>query len=326
MKFRTELSPNSEGVGIQMNTQLMGMGSCFSDEIGQKMADYKFNIRHNPFGVLFNPISIFKLLKLSLEEQSVHPKHFVEQQEQWFHYDFHSQLHAPTKEQLASDLKQQLQETKAWLSTTNVLIITFGTTWVHEYLDTQEVVANCHKVSKQQFNKRLLDLNELNTAFEEVYQLLPKETAILMTVSPIRHIKEGLENNQVSKSLLRLFCHYSKEKYENVHYFPSYELVLDDLRDYRFFEDDLIHPSTFSIDYIWQKFQAAYFDQESQQFIQEWQKIQKALQHHPFHPNTAAHRKFLTDLRQKIETFGAQVEVGEELKLVEDLLLAANDG
>jgi len=320
MKFRTELALPSQHPKIKLETQLLSLGSCFSDEIGQKMADYKFKIRHNPFGILFNPISIFKLINDSLQHQQVDSQHFVCQQEHWFHYDFHSQWNDHSQQALQLKLEEQLQSSKDWLATTNVLMLTFGTAWVHELLESQEIVANCHKVPQSHFQKRLLTLEELLIAFEKTLSLLPKTISILLTVSPIRHTKEGLENNQVSKSLLRLFCHFAAEKYENVRYFPSYELVLDDLRDYRFFKEDLIHPNSFSIDYIWKKFSQAYFDEEALVFIQEWQKIRTAMQHRPFHPNTTAHHTFLQTLFAKIKGFSTQVNVEEELQMVEELL------
>jgi len=316
MHFRTALNISDVLPKIELQTQLLSLGSCFSDEMGQKMERYKFKIQHNPFGIPFNPISIFKILQQSLSNSEIHPQHFVQQHERWVHFDYHSELHASTSEQLKATLKQQLAHTQAWLQNTQVLILTFGTAWVHVFKQSEEIVANCHKVPQKQFSKRLLTLEEMMNAFAEVRTLLPSNIQILLTVSPVRHLKEGLANNQISKSLLRIFCHQLAEKHTSVHYFPSYELMLDDLRDYRFFKEDLIHPTEFALDYVWEKFQQAHFTPDTLSFIKEWKKILTALEHKAFNPTSKAHQDFLRKLLKKLESFSSLVNIEEERQLI----------
>lgn len=319
MNFRTELHIEAQEPKIELNSQLFSIGSCFSESIGQKLLLNKFKLLCNPFGVLFNPLSIVKLLELTIDGGQIDQQHFVEHEGIWKHYDFHSQYNAKSKKQLESQLANVLQEVANWLKNTDIIIVTLGTAWVHELNTTNKIVANCHKQPKVLFSKRLLDLEEIHQAFDRLLAKLPKSTRIILTVSPIRHLKENLSFNQVSKSLLRLYCHQSIQKHEIASYFPSYELLLDDLRDYRFYTDDLIHPTDFAINYIWEKFQFAHFSEASQQFIKDWQKLSQALNHKALQPDSAAHKRFLKTLLSKLDAISIVNVEAEKAKVRQDL-------
>ena len=188
-------------------------------------------------------------------------------------------------------------------------------------IKTQQIVANCHKVANKNFSKRLLSLEEMEKGFELFLSLLPKNTQLIVTVSPIRHTRETLPLNQVSKSLLRVFCHQIAEKYPQVNYFPSYELLLDDLRDYRFYKDDLIHPSDFAINYIWETFIETHISKNSQAFISEWTKIRAALNHKPNAPDSEAHQKFIKKLLNHIQQLPDYVDVTLETQKLKAQLI-----
>lgn len=325
MNFRTDLTISPQEPKIELTSQLLSLGSCFSDSIGEKLALNKFKANYNPFGVLFNPISIFKLLELAIKQEQPNPHHYIEQEGLWKHFDFHSQFSLESKDELQVLLNLTLNRVREYLANTDVLILTFGTAWVHQLQETNEIVANCHKVPNAQFTKRLLELSELEKGFDSLVAILPKKIRILLTVSPIRHIKEGLTLNQVSKSILRLFCHHAVEHHQQVSYFPSYELLLDDLRDYRFYKDDLIHPSDFAISYIWEKFMLAHFSEESQAFVKKWKKILLELQHKALHPESVAHQAFLKKLYQKLCDLPTHIDVNQELEFVSQQLLDNKD-
>ena len=215
------------------------------------------------------------------------------------------------------EVNQQLQEAR-------VLIITTGTAFVYEQKSLQLAVANCHKQAQKDFLRRLSSLEEMHTGFEKFYYALKKHNPaikIILTVSPVRHIKDSLELNSVSKSLLRLLAHQTCERYPELSYFPSYELQLDDLRDYRFYGRDLLHPSEEAEDYIWEKFISTYFSEESRKFLKEWQGIKRALSHRPFNPASEAHQSFIRKTIKKLEDFPYQVDVSEEILQLKSQLL-----
>ncbi|MEQ9165891.1 MAG: GSCFA domain-containing protein, partial [Fulvivirga sp.] len=211
-----------------------------------------------------------------------------------------------------------------FLKKTDYLIITFGTAFVYELDSTAEVVANCHKVPAKNFTKKLLTQKQVLEAFEEVYQRLmdlKPDLKIILTVSPVRHIKDTLALNSVSKSTLRLTCHTLENQYENVEYFPSYELVMDDLRDYRFYKSDMLHPSAEAEDYIWNKFASTYFNDQTQSFIKEWVKIKVAIDHRPFNPASEKHQQFIKATIKKIELLPQEISFSQELEMLRNQLL-----
>ncbi|MEM9983191.1 MAG: GSCFA domain-containing protein, partial [Bacteroidota bacterium] len=303
-------------------------GSCFADTMGQRLVENKFQVINNPFGVIFNPIALFGLVEI-LEEGQKNPEalaQFIEQglvqnaSEQWYHYQLHSSIHRSTAAQLKDFLVTYLTDLHTKWQQSNWILITLGTAWVYEHTVTQQVVANCHKMPTTLFQKRILTVEEILKAFEQIAAFLSTKQVII-TVSPIRHLKDTLPLNSVSKAVLRLACHQLTEHYENVHYFPSYELLLDDLRDYRFYTDDLLHPNTQTQTYIWERFVKCFFTEETQQQMQQWQKIRNALQHRPFHPESKQHQQFLRKLYQEMQIFHPTVNLTEELAQVKQQLL-----
>lgn len=325
MHFRTEIpiTPSSERISLQ--TPVLTIGSCFAEVIGNRLSDNKIPALANPFGTIFNPVSMAKLLKQTIDNQSPDEDLYVENQGVWFHYDFHSSLWGNDKAELAERLTQKMQEVKNWLQKTDFLIFTFGTAFVYRHLETNQIVANCHKTPAHYFRKELLTIETILDDFKKLVQQIDNrhsKLAIILTVSPVRHTKDTLPLNAVSKSILRVACHQLCESHPDFHYFPAYELLLDDLRDYRFYKSDLIHPSEVAEDYIFEQFSATYFEKSLQQFMAEWTKIRQSLAHRPLQPNTITHRKFLENLLDKLQRLTEKVNVQLEIEQVKGQIKA----
>jgi GSCFA family len=323
--FRTELSPAPSQVKINLKSPILLVGSCFSDQIGGRLQANKFDAMPNPFGVIYNPISIFKLLVYSILDRKQDRYSFVQRGEIWYNYHFHSEVSALEMNKLEQLLAVKQGRVGEWFAHTapmkKFLIITLGTAYVYQLKESGEVVANCHKMPAQLFEKQLLYPTQIIKEFEYLYGVLPKNLEIILTVSPVRHLKDTLPLNAVSKAVLRVACHELSQQFDNVHYFPAYELVLDDLRDYRFYEADMLHPNTQAIDYVFDKFANTFFDEATQLFVDKWEKIAKSLQHKPFFPETKEHQQFLRHLLAQLESM-VEVEVEEEIEQVQRQLKA----
>jgi hypothetical protein len=321
--FRTELTPAKIAHAITLQTPVFTTGSCFSDAMGGKLGEHKFNTLVNPFGTTYNPYSIHKLLRFALHKTHPAERTYANNNEVYFQYDFHSEFSATDKQQLNENICKVIDESHTFLKTAGWMIITYGTAVVYERNDTSEIVANCHKMPSHHFTKKVLTENKILESFEEFYQELKifnPNCKIILTVSPVRHIKDTLTLNSVSKSILRIACHTITETHPNVFYFPAYEIMLDDLRDYRFYKSDMLHPSAEAEEYIWQKFSDTFFDNATQKFVARWQSIYRSLQHRAFHTQTSAHRKFLTNLLIELEELKNQVNVEQEIATIKSQL------
>jgi hypothetical protein len=333
MKFRTELNPIPIQKKLNLSTKIVAMGSCFSENIGQKLFENKFETLINPFGVIFNPLSVIQLLEWIMEDENGDSliknleKFYVQHDEVFYNYHLHSKIASQDKEELKQIIKEKAKQTYTFLEKVDTIILTFGTAFMYELIEESEnikiPISNCHKQPKNLFDKKLIDLEDAKIKFESFIKKINSfgvEKQIIITVSPVRHLKEGLVENNVSKSILRVLAHFISENkinenFKNIIYFPSYELVLDDLRDYRFYENDLLHPNTQAIDYIWQKFSENYFDDKTQLFLKKWQKIHSSLAHKPFFPNRKSHQDFTQKLISNLENLSKefQIDIQEEM-------------
>ncbi len=317
--FRTECNVSPVAHQISMGDQLITMGSCFSDVMGNRLSNYKFSTRVNPFGTVYNPISIFDLLCSTGWDEGK----FVEMDGVYYHHDAHSCFNATTKDKLTDALMQAKKAMEQKRKEVQWVIITLGTSYVYRLKETHKIVANCHKVPQRYFEKELLKLEEVEAAFDQCYTSLRKENPSLkfvFTVSPVRHTKDGLEGNAVSKALLRIACERFCQ-YPGVFYFPAYEIMNDDLRDYRFYKEDMIHPTALAEQYIWEKFQHAFLEDAACDFIKEWTKIRDALNHKPFNPVSEAHQRFLKNTLTKLKQYEGKVDVADEIDLLKKQIL-----
>ncbi len=323
-QFRTTFRPPSSPFTIHLQTPVLSLGSCFAHTMGHRLQQNKFSSLVNPFGVIFNPLSLYKLLHTSIALSPLQAQDLVQSQGVWYHYDMHSELWAHDLTALQEKIAHQIQHTHQFLQSTQVLMLTFGTAYGYFRQENQQLVANCHKVPQRHFNKKLLTIEEITEGFSTLYQALQAlrpEIKIILTVSPVRHLKDTIPANQVSKSILRVACHQIAEQYQEVVYFPAYELMLDDLRDYRFFEADMIHPNQIAKDYIWKQFSQVFMTDDTLQFLKTWKKIQQSLQHRSFHPHSEAHQDFLRKLLAQLQGLRSQINVEKEIAQVNDQII-----
>ena len=328
MNFRTELKvAKSEEINLTHKQQIFCLGSCFATHIGQKLLQHKFQVKHikgnaTPLGTTFNPVSMARQMRWLADAEELSEQHFVEVEGNYRHLDFHSDFQAGNQDQLWGVLEQTKKKLSSWFKKPDVLILTFGSAWVYEWQQTEEVIANCHKVPQQYFEKRLLDVHEVVESVASLFAFLSPKTQVILTVSPVRHLKDTLQLNAVSKSILRLACHQLSGMHPQISYFPAYELVLDDLRDYRFFKSDMLHPSEQAVDYVWEKFGIRYFQEDTQAFINTWGNIDRRLNHRAVNPKSTAHQKFVKKLLDDLQQIQG-VNVKREIQQVKKQLVTA---
>ena len=321
LHIRTEVSVNPSDWKIDYRTPVLTIGSCFAEVLGRQMADYKLPVLNNPFGTVFNPYSIAKVLTLALEDARPHEDLYVQNADGiWLHYDFHSSFWAYSREALERQLMAVLAQVREFLATSDVLIVTFGTAYVYRFRKNLSLVANCHKMPQSEFVRELLGYEQLLNLWSELVRKLKRKRKLILTVSPVRHTRDTLPLNQVSKSVLRLLCHRLTELHANATYFPSYELMLDELRDYRFYKDDLIHPSTWAEDHIFQKFAENYLDPSTSAVMEECNDVWKMMAHRPQHGYTESYRHLLINIKNRLEKLAETLPVAEEIKQIEDKL------
>lgn len=321
--FRTELTPHKSPAPVHLQHALLTIGSCFSETIGNRLTENKFNCRANPFGVIYNPHSIHQALRYAVNNQLPPDHTFFSNHDIHLNYEFHSSFGSLSSSAMRTRLAETIGSIHQFLKKADWLMVTYGTAWIYIRKDTGDIVANCHKMPPVHFQKELFTQKKLIDSFEGFYKELKifnPGVHIILTVSPVRHVKDSLELNSVSKSVLRLACHTLSELHNDVFYFPAYELLLDDLRDYRFYQPDMLHPSAEAEEYIWQKFSETFFDDAARSFLREWKPILQALRHKPFHPASKAHRHFVQQTIRKLETLKAMVNVEAELAQLKDQL------
>jgi hypothetical protein len=318
MKWKTDLilPPSSQPFGL--SDSIFTIGSCFAETMGNHLVENKFNAMANPFGTLYNPISIHHSLKSAIQIEMPADHNYLTNQEVHYNYQFHSSFSSLDKIGLKEKIKQSLSSANQFLKSSNYLIITYGSAFAYRRKETNELVANCHKMPSSNFSKELLSIDELSNSFTNFYKQLKSFNPafkIILTVSPVRHLKDTHELNSVSKSTLRLLCHQLVEKF-GLDYFPAYEIMMDDLRDYRFYKTDRIHPTQEAEEYIWNKFAEKYFDQGTRDFLETWKEIKTALAHRPSYPSTTSHQTFLKSVMKKLEGVSTRVDISREINLV----------
>ena len=309
MKLQTQIPLKQEARNpIDYNSKLLLLGSCFSENIGDKLSYYKFQSHQNPFGILFHPKAIENLMTNAINEKEYSEKDLTFQNERWHCFDAHSSLSAADKNELLNNLNSTISSTKKQLEEATHIVITLGTSWVYRFIETDKIVANCHKIPQKKFLKELLSVDEISESLEAILVLLKsinKNIQILFTVSPVRHLKDGfIENTQSKAHLISAIHNILNGGY--AFYFPSYEIMMDELRDYRFYAEDMIHPNKTAINYIWEKFVASWFSEDTLLTMKDVDVIQKGLSHRPFNENSIQHHQFLKNLEVKKETLKVQ--------------------
>ena len=316
MKFRTEIDKPQLKGRIDYNSKIVTLGSCFAENITKRLAAAKFCVKHSPVGILFNPASIASTLTAFAERSAVDCGRIVRRSEGWVSLDCHSELTMPTEEEAIKTLQNAIDEGHKLLRSATCVIITFGTAWVYEHIATGRVVANCHKQPSREFCRRRMSVEEIVALFKPLMEGVLRDKHVIFTVSPIRHTADGLTENCVSKAILRLAADTLSSTYDNADYFPAFEIVTDDLRDYRFYAEDMVHPSAQAVEYIWQRFIESALADSAVELLPKVEKIVAAATHKPFNPNSEEYatfcKRYLKEAqRLSMIDFSAECEVFE---------------
>lgn len=304
MEFRTKVELPVGNEKIHHSDRLMLWGSCFAENIGKLLNEYKFACDLNPFGILYNPASIAQAVQTLQEKRLYSEADLLWNKNSWHSLMHHSAFSSPEKEECLSAINYRIDKGYESLMQANWLIFTWGTARIYEWRETGEIVGNCHKLPEKLFTRRLMEVNEIVSAYTHLLTKLHNQNPrlhVLFTVSPIRHAKDGMHGNQLNKATLLLAAEKLCQTLPFCFYFPSYEIMMDELRDYRFYADDMLHPSGLAINYIWQCFKDSFFDSKTLQFIKQWDEVKKALAHRPFNPQSDGYRSFLSQILLKIE-------------------------
>ena len=304
MKFRTEIEPSPSGVQIGYENRVLTLGSCFAAHIAGKLAEAKFRVTANPSGILFNPLSIAAAIRSYADPAPVGWEALGFDGEVWYHFGFHGDLSAPTAEEALARMNAARQAGAEALRTADRVLLTFGTAWVYEH--GGEIVANCHRRPAAEFSRRRLSVEEIAETFAELLEGPLAGKQIILTVSPVSHVGDTLPGNAVSKAVLRLAAEELRQRFGCVEYFPAYEIVTDDLRDYRFYADDLVHPAPQAVAYIWEKFAGTVLTDRARKLLPEVEAVVAAAAHRPRNPQGEAHRAFC---RRQLERIAALPEV-----------------
>ncbi len=279
------------------------MGSCFAENIGGKMKRMKFPAEVNPFGVIYNPVSVGNSLRILLEKRFFTKDHLNYHNGRWYSFNHHTSFSSTDADKCLERINRSTEKGSEALKKSGYLFITFGTARVYEFRETGEVVSNCHKLPAKNFDRYLLSIEEIVERYKKLFEklrLFNPGINIVLTVSPVRHWKDGPAGNQVSKSVLILAVQKLIEMFGFVQYFPAYEIVMDDLRDYRFYEKDMLHINSQAIEYIWEKFSTTFILHEAHLVMREVEKILQGLGHKPFDPSSESYRDFLQQIERQI--------------------------
>ena len=304
MEFRTVIGNIDNQGMIQHSHNIMLIGSCFSDNIGNKLKRALMNVEINPFGTVYNPASILGEIERIVDLILVDETELFMHNGMWHHYGFHSKFSSDSAEKAMSKMNKHITSAHNHLKHCDFVIITLGTAFVYEAKSLGKIVSNCHKVPTKEFNRFLLSFEHIRTLLDTIVTKISNfapHAKIIFTVSPIRHIGDGLEQNQLSKSLLRAAVGETIAANHNACiYFPAYEIMMDDLRDYRFYATDMVHPSDVAVEYIWNTFKATYFDDNTAQTASRCERISKRLAHRPMTDNREAIEKFNNETKKII--------------------------
>lgn len=306
MKFRTiieqkEIQKSSEYIDYQSKIGLIG--SCFVENIHKKLSYYKFRNWVNPYGILFNPKAIEKAISDIVRQKVYTKKDLVYENDSWHSLHHHSDFSDLEATTILDKINSRIKKTVSELKETKHLIVTLGTAWVYHHIATDQLVANCHKIPQKHFVKRILSVNEIVESLQNSIRLVQKinpEIHIILTLSPVRHLKDGMINNSQSKAHLLTAIHKVVAD-NNVGYFPSYEILMDDLRDYRFYASDMLHPNQSAIDYVWSIFKEVWISPKAYPIMEQVSQVQRGLLHKAFSPDSKQHKQFLDKLNKQKE-------------------------
>jgi len=323
IKFRTEIGKLTYPFHIQYGDKTILMGSCFSNHVGAKLEKYKFGVLSNPLGIIFNPISIAQSLEYIIGENKLKLSQLKFRDNLWHHFDFHGSFSHPEKEVVLSEIHQQILASAKYLKKADFLFITFGTADIFALKNNRQVVANNHKFPIDDFVKMSLEVEEIVERYRKLIKKIlsiNSKLKIVYTISPVRYIRDGLIENQKSKATLLLAVDQLVDG-DRSFYFPSYEIFNDDLRDYRFYKEDLIHPSEEGINYTWNIFVNSFMNESTQLLQKEIKRYVKSINHRPIHEKSKNHQNFLLELEKDLIAFkqvNPGIDFSKELQYLDE--------
>ena len=321
MKLQSEVALPEYPFRLDHLSPILMMGSCFTENVGQLLDKYLFPVNVNPFGVSYNPLSVKKGLEALIHKEAYESDDLYQHNDLWLSFDHDTGYSSIQQSEALEKINKDFREAKEMLKRAGTLFITWGTAWIYRFNPSGEVVCNCHKIPASQFTRAKLTTREIIREYEDFLPTLfdynPK-LRIVFTVSPVRHWKDGAHGNQLSKATLLLAGEAIRESFpEQFFYFPSYEIVMDELRDYRFYADDLLHISKQATNYIWERFVQVLLSEDSRKIIGELEPLLKMLGHRPLVPAGEAFQKMLQTREKKLKILKNKYPEIQWAKLIE---------
>ncbi|MDR2125203.1 MAG: GSCFA domain-containing protein [Prevotellaceae bacterium] len=320
MQLQTKTEIKSFDEKLSHTSKILMLGSCFANNIGERLLDAKFNVCINPFGVVYNPFSIANSIELLIANTKITENDLLQHNGLYYNFCYHTSFSSMDKQYTLNKMNIAKQRGSEFLKNAKNILITFGSAVGYKYKKTDKIVANCHKIPSFEFEKIVLNIDDtvkiMNRSIQNI-MTVNNDANFIFTVSPVRHLSDGAHENQLSKSRLLIATDEICRNNSRCQYFPAYEIMMDELRDYRFYAADMLHPSNLAVDYIWQKFANAAICNESLKLIEEIEKISIAKSHRTFNPDSDEHKKFLKTYLEKTKLLQAKypfVDLAEELK------------
>ena len=304
MKFRTTIAPGNFDLNISHKDRIVAIGSCFSENISNLLQLHKFTLCQNPFGIIYNPVSVCNSINYLTENKKWLPEDIIQSGETYCSYDFHGSFSGLSVDEVLDNIHSSTQQASSFIKSATVLIITLGSAFAFKIKSSGKIAANCHKLPQANFERILLDGSHISSSLINCIAGIKKtnkDISVILTVSPVRHLRDGLVLNNLSKAILLQAVHSITSSQDRICYFPSFELLLDDLRDYRYYNADLVHPNSQGIEYIWDNFKKSFFDENTNEINDRIKKILNGVNHRPFLIHSEAYRDFISNLMKDIK-------------------------
>ena len=327
MNLQTKITVAAPDFLIDYNSRLMMLGSCFAENMGSKFSYYKFDVDVNPCGIIYNPLSVANVLRLIVEGKQFEKSDLRQVGGKWVSLYHHGAFSSTDPDECLRRINDRLTKATGELRTLDLLVITWGTAWVYRYTRENIVVSNCHKILSQEFERSRLSVEDIVKEYLVLIGRLREINPglrILFTVSPIRHWKDGAHGNQLSKATLLLAIDRLREELQHVYYFPAYEIVLDELRDYRFYADDMLHMSGFTVDYIWERFLYSFISPEVLGLMNQIGRVNKGVAHRPFDPQSEEYHRLVKKMLAEIAMISRSypmIDFSEEKRKLNEVIV-----
>ena len=327
MNLQTKITVAAPDFSIDYNSRLMMLGSCFAENMGSKFSYYKFDVDVNPCGIIYNPLSVANVLRLLVEGKRFEKNDLREVGGKWVSLFHHGAFSSADPDECLHRINDRLTKATGELRTLDLLVITWGTAWVYKYIPENIIVSNCHKIPSREFERSRLSVEDIVREYlvliERLREINPG-LRILFTVSPIRHWKDGAHGNQLSKATLLLAIDRLREEIQHVYYFPAYEIVLDELRDYRFYAEDMLHVSGFTVDYIWERFLYSFISPEVFGLMNQIGRINKGVAHRPIAPQSEEYQRLVKKMLAEIAMISRSypmIDFSEEKRKLNEVIV-----